>query len=380
MGWSLSKTPVQTAIDKATSEMLLSPDWETNLVICDAVNQKHSLAPAAVDHLRSRIRSNRPRVVLLALTLAETCVKNCGAPMHTAMATQDMMRALVDTATNGPNPEVQERALGLIEAWGTAFDRPEADPSIHLFVDTYRSLKLQGDAQFPPQDVDAFAPVFTPAAREVQPEQCEYQEAPAVVRPEAPPGIRPAARVVRQIVAERRAAQQTDAAVRTDIGLSLEVGALLNSMVQQQAADAELLEELRAQCVEWLGRLCEWLSHEQLDPESNGGLLGAIEELNVALTAYQDQLNARAATAHDQTEVVPVEGPEWATEEQTNDQAMAEAEKQHMINAIMSAADDDCFDHDSLFTNNTHDSSQINEPEQSNENNEFEDLVIQSHQ
>jgi hypothetical protein len=39
----VKKPPIQDAVEKATSEMLLQPDWENNLIICDAIEQKHDL-------------------------------------------------------------------------------------------------------------------------------------------------------------------------------------------------------------------------------------------------------------------------------------------------------------------------------------------------
>ena len=40
---AVKKPPIQDAVEKATSEMLLQPDWENNLIICDAIEQKHDL-------------------------------------------------------------------------------------------------------------------------------------------------------------------------------------------------------------------------------------------------------------------------------------------------------------------------------------------------
>jgi len=39
----VKKPPIQDAVEKATSEMLLQPDWESNIVICDAIQQKPEL-------------------------------------------------------------------------------------------------------------------------------------------------------------------------------------------------------------------------------------------------------------------------------------------------------------------------------------------------
>ena len=39
----VKKPPIQDAVEKATSEMLLQPDWENNIVICDAIQQKPEL-------------------------------------------------------------------------------------------------------------------------------------------------------------------------------------------------------------------------------------------------------------------------------------------------------------------------------------------------
>ena len=39
----IRKPPIQDAVEKATSDMLLQPDWDNNLIICDAIDQKQDL-------------------------------------------------------------------------------------------------------------------------------------------------------------------------------------------------------------------------------------------------------------------------------------------------------------------------------------------------
>ena len=66
-------------VDHATSDILTSVDWSANMQLVDQVNATSNpiLLKEVVRHLRKRLQLRTPRVVMNALTLAETLVMNC---------------------------------------------------------------------------------------------------------------------------------------------------------------------------------------------------------------------------------------------------------------------------------------------------------------
>jgi hypothetical protein len=98
------------------------------------------------------------RVQYLALTLLETCVKNC-EKMFSEVASEkvlDEMVKMVDDRTT--STENREKALKLIEAWGESTEELRDLP---IFEETYKSLKSRG-IRFPGRDEESLAPIFTP--------------------------------------------------------------------------------------------------------------------------------------------------------------------------------------------------------------------------
>jgi hypothetical protein len=123
------------------------------------------------------MNSPKPRVAMLALTLAETCVKNCGFGFHAAIANADGggaqgggrgggqggflgdLAKLAKGGTHGPRSEVQRQALALVQQWGIAFAAADTRGALPAFADTYDRLRGEG-VQFAASEGDA--PVFTP--------------------------------------------------------------------------------------------------------------------------------------------------------------------------------------------------------------------------
>mmetsp|Transcript_1987 Transcript_1987/g.5956 ORF Transcript_1987/g.5956 Transcript_1987/m.5956 type:complete len:438 (-) Transcript_1987:600-1913(-) len=160
MGSNPLSTPVGQVVERATSDLLMGPDWGLNMELCDFINREPECAGDAVKALQKQLRAGaNTRTASLALVCAETCVKNCAVHMHSAMATKpfmDDMTALATTHEMGPVAhESREKALELIQDWGMAFNG-----RLPVFTNTYQGL-LQRGVRFAPLPEGA-APIFTP--------------------------------------------------------------------------------------------------------------------------------------------------------------------------------------------------------------------------
>ncbi|KAK2564021.1 Hepatocyte growth factor-regulated tyrosine kinase substrate, partial [Acropora cervicornis] len=83
---------------KATSQLLLEPDWDSILQICDYIRQEDVIPKYAVAIMKRKIYDKNPHVARYGLIVLEACVKNCGAPMHKEVATKDMMDSFRELA------------------------------------------------------------------------------------------------------------------------------------------------------------------------------------------------------------------------------------------------------------------------------------------
>uniref|UniRef100_A0ACD5VR87 Uncharacterized protein n=2 Tax=Avena sativa TaxID=4498 RepID=A0ACD5VR87_AVESA len=143
-------------VDRATSDMLIGPDWAKNMEICDICNRDPGQSKDAVKVLRKRIGHKNPKVQLLALTLLETAIKNCGDIFHMHVAERDLLHEMVKIVKKKSDPRVKEKVLVLVDTWQEALGGPRA--RYPQFYAAYHELVRAG-AQFPKRS-DKPAPLF----------------------------------------------------------------------------------------------------------------------------------------------------------------------------------------------------------------------------
>eukprot|EP00741_Cyanophora_paradoxa_P019104 tig00021122_g18446.t1 len=152
----LGSSHLEDRIDLCTSDMLLAPDWPANLEVTDLINGSEKGPREAMKALRKKIRDRNPKVAVLALTLVETCMKNCGTRFHVQIADEEFMEELVKVATGRRGGEAEEKALQLVRAWGEAFRERREDPVLGAFYRAYAEMRSRG-ITFPPAEGDAMA-------------------------------------------------------------------------------------------------------------------------------------------------------------------------------------------------------------------------------
>ncbi|XP_054463415.1 target of Myb protein 1 isoform X4 [Anoplopoma fimbria] len=240
-------TPVGQRIESATGSSLPSEDWALNMEICDMINSSEEGPKDAVRALKKRIMGNRNcKEVMLALTVLETCVKNCGYKFHILVTTRDFVEGVLVRSIipkNNPPLVLHDRVLSIVQAWADAF---RSSPDLTGVVSVYEDLRRKG-LEFPMTELDGYSPVQAP-------------------------------KKIKQLKTEL-------GVVRSNLSMMSDMMSQLDPVTVKQA-DMELLEQLYTVCKEMQDKIVKVvprLSEEKLIEE----LLAANDEMNTAFTRYQ---------------------------------------------------------------------------------------------
>ncbi|CAF4562896.1 unnamed protein product, partial [Rotaria sp. Silwood2] len=142
--FSLSNTKIfDKLFEKATSPLLLEPDWEAIVQLCDIVKSQEVTPKYAVQSIKKKFGHENAHVVLSSLLCLESIVKNCGGSVHKDAAQRYMVDALRELSKNGPDL-IRDKVLELIQCWSYGLGQQHK-----IFTDTYNLMKLE-NYRFPP--------------------------------------------------------------------------------------------------------------------------------------------------------------------------------------------------------------------------------------
>ncbi|KAM8723627.1 target of Myb1 membrane trafficking protein isoform 3-T3 [Acanthopagrus schlegelii] len=285
-------TPVGQLIESATSSSLPSEDWALNMEICDMINCAEEGPKDAVRAIKKRIVGNKNfKEVMLALTVLETCVKNCGYRFHILVTTRDFVEGVLVRSIiprNNPPLVLHDRVLSIIQAWADAF---RSSPDLTGVVSVYEDLRRKG-LEFPMTELDGYSPVQAPQ-KTLPGNGPAVTTLPAVVLPSKPP-LNPPQTSEFKLALEGTTAftpsqikklKNELGVVRSNLTMMSDMMSQLDPVTVKQA-DMELLEQLYTVCKEMQERIVKMvprLSEEKLIEE----LLATNDEMNTAFTRYQ---------------------------------------------------------------------------------------------
>ena len=95
----------------------------------------------AVNAIRKKLYHPNPHVSLSALSVLESCVKNCGSLFHMELATRPVMEDMHELAKITSNEKLKNKILEQIQLWAHAFRN---DTSCRAVTDTMNLMKAEG--------------------------------------------------------------------------------------------------------------------------------------------------------------------------------------------------------------------------------------------
>ncbi|XP_044034040.1 TOM1-like protein 2 isoform X2 [Siniperca chuatsi] len=291
-------TPVGHCIERATDGSLQSEDWALNMEICDIINETEDGPKDAIRAVKKRLNGNRNyREVMLALTVLETCVKNCGHRFHALVTSRDFVDGVlvkIISPKNNPPTIVQDKVLALIQAWADAF---RSSPDLTGVVQIYEELKRKG-IEFPMSELETLSPIHTPQRVASAPEgdSTLLKYSTTTTTQPTPQAVAPAYTTpqVPNILASGSINPTPEQICRLRSELDIVRGntkvmsEMLTEMVpgQEDASDYELLQELNRTCRAMQQRIVELIScvsNEAVTEE----LLHVNDDLNNIFLRYE---------------------------------------------------------------------------------------------
>ncbi|KAF0448446.1 VHS-domain-containing protein [Gigaspora margarita] len=292
--------------ERACNPQMVEPDLALDLEIADLINQKKQNYPRdAAVHIVRLINHRNPNVSMLALTLLDICVKNCGYPFHLQIATKEFLNELVrkfpEKPPVVPNP-IQLRILEYIQEWkSTICVSSRHKDDLHYINYMYKLLLHKGYV-FPELD-DQSAAVLNPADTLKSPDELEEEDRAAqaaklqeLIRRGTPADLEEANELMKVMAGydpdvkpdyKKQTGEELERIQRKAI--------LLNDMLNnvkpgEVIGEGDIFEELSQACKAVQPKIQKLISEEE-DSESIDQLLNLNDIINTVLKKYQNILN-----------------------------------------------------------------------------------------
>nr|XP_009861236.1 zinc finger protein isoform X1 [Ciona intestinalis] len=142
-----SKSNFEKVFEKATSNLLLEPDLDSMLQLCDMIRGGDVKVREAAALIKMRvIEEPNPHVQLFAIHVMDTVMKNCGDEIHKCIITESYLEKLKDLVKTTKAETIKTKLLDMIQAWGVGFKQSK---DYKISADLYNIMKAEG-YKFPP--------------------------------------------------------------------------------------------------------------------------------------------------------------------------------------------------------------------------------------
>ncbi|KAG6357944.1 hypothetical protein INS49_013827 [Diaporthe citri] len=294
---------LQRFIQAACSPENYEPNLALNLEISDLVNSKKGTAPReAAVAIVNYINHRNPNVSLLALSLLDICVKNCGYPFHLQIGTKEFLNELVRRFPERPPmrySRVQMKILEAIEEWrSTICETSRYKEDMGFIRDMHRLLSYKGYT-FPEVRRDDAA-VLNPSdnlksAEEMEEEEREAQSAKLqeLIRRGAPEDLQEANRLMKIMAGyDTRSKVDYRAKAAEDVSKIQAKAKLLEERLEDFKAgdsmtDGDVFEELASALQSAQPKIQKMCEEESDDHEAVARLLEINDSIHRTVERYK---------------------------------------------------------------------------------------------
>ncbi|KAK0892417.1 ARF-binding protein [Friedmanniomyces endolithicus] len=297
------ETPLQRYIAQACSPENFEPNLALSLEIADSINAKKGVAPReAAVAIVGYINHRNPNVSLLALSLLDICVKNCGYPFQLQISTKDFLNELLRRFPERPpirTTRAQNRILELIEEWRrTICETSKYKEDLGFIRDMHRLLSYKGYVF--PEIRREDAAVLNPSDNLRSAEEMEAEERAAqsaklqeLIRRGSPPDLQEANKLMK-VMAGYDQRNKTDyrAKAAEEVGGIQQKARLLEEMLQgykpgDEIKEGDVFEELANALASAHPKIQKMCEEESEDTEAVAKLLEINDSIHRTIERYK---------------------------------------------------------------------------------------------
>ncbi|KAK5057694.1 hypothetical protein LTR84_011695 [Exophiala bonariae] len=303
-GFSPPRSNLQRFIFNACDPIAnLEPNLALNLEVVDLINSKKGNAPreAAVTIVQL-INHRNPNVSLLALSLLDNCVKNCGYPFHLQISTKEFLNELVRRFPERPPirpSRVQGKILEAIEEWRqTICQTSRYKDDLGFIRDMHRLLLYKG--YMFPEVRQEDAAVLNPSDNLQSAEEMEEEDRAAqsaklqeLIRRGRPQDLQEANKLMK-VMAGYDTRHKTDyrAKAAEEVSKVQQKAKILEEMLQNhrpgdKIGDGDVFEELAAALSSAHPKIQKMCEEESEDAEAVAKLLEINDSIHRTIERYR---------------------------------------------------------------------------------------------
>uniref|UniRef100_I3KRN2 Golgi-associated, gamma adaptin ear containing, ARF binding protein 1 n=1 Tax=Oreochromis niloticus TaxID=8128 RepID=I3KRN2_ORENI len=294
---------LQSRINKATNPLNKETDWDSIKGFCDQLENEPEGPQLATRLLAHKIQSPQEWEAMQALTVLETCMKNCGKRFHSEVGKFRFLNELIKVVSpkylGARAPEaVKKKVLEMIYSWTVRL------PDETKILEAYQMLKKQGIVkQDPVLPVDKPLPPPPPRAKSAIFEDEEKSKTLSrLLNSTHPEDLRAANKLIKEMVQEdqkrvEKVSKRVNAIQEVKESVSL-LSQLLEGYNKESCSQSnqELIKDLYNRCEKMRPTLFRLASDTEDSDEALADILQANDSLTQVINQYRQLVKGEDVT------------------------------------------------------------------------------------
>nr|XP_046260551.1 ADP-ribosylation factor-binding protein GGA1-like [Scatophagus argus] len=304
---------LQSRINKATNPLNKDTDWDNIQAFCDQLNNEPEGPQLATRLLAHKIQSPQEWEAMQALTVLETCMKNCGKRFHGEVGKFRFLNELIKVVSpkylgaRSPEP-VKKKVLEMVYSWTVRL------PDETKIAEAYQMLKKQGIVKLDPvlPDDKPLPPPPPRAKSAIFEDEEKSKMLSRLLNSTDPEDLRAANKLIKEMVQEdqkqvEKVSKRVNAIQEVKESVSL-LTQLLEGYSKESCSQSnqELIKDLYQRCEKMRPTLFRLASDTEDSDEALADILQANDSLTQVITLYRqlvkgEDVSKDSITTHSQT-------------------------------------------------------------------------------